>query len=678
MPTRAPLLGDLCALLRVLCVTIICMRRNSISRFLVTELVLLASAVAAAPDFAATATSPAEALPRVIRATLLWTPGDIIDVKTAQAANANFVHTFPRPPKMRGLIPITAQREWLEKWSRQVAALHQAGIFVSASVGSTCFNPEIFRPAGLDPEIYFARDERNQPGSMLGGAYGKELMTSCYSNPHWRDLLQENGLAFARAGFDGIWYDVGGYVDPAVLYCQCEHCREGWRRHVAALGRDASTPLPKRTNEPDFAKWESREFLRWRWAAWRQWSASVREAVQREFPRFAFSHNMGVREGNERGMHMFLQATTNLFDYVHWEEWGHGTAPYSDLTSYLLGAAAGPGKPVMIVQNDKPARNPLQHQIFLAEGYASGGVPEFGTRHSVNSRTLLGFVQRNEDLYFRSRSLATVAVVYSAWSQAIHAYPAKRWPAHWMGQLLLDRHVPFDYVAAERDLNAQALEKYQTLIVPDQGCLSDPQVEAVRAFLQRGGNVVLTGDTAKFDQELRPRATALSETLAGLRLSGPARVTVGRGKLAVFADSPEAEYWRQNPRDFAKTDKLPPPTPLAPAIAETLDWVFAQTLPVEVQAPATTVVLPRLNENRILLHFVNYDVYPDGKELHAARDLRVTLPLPAGVRAANVEIVSPDFDGAQPVTSAHTESGVLRFTVPELKVYSVAVVRLER
>lgn len=600
-----------------------------------------------------------------------------MSVEMARSARINFVHTFPRPPKMRGLIPVPAQKDWLEKWAQQVAAHHQAGHFVSASVGSTCFNPAIFKESGLDPEKYFARDEHNQPSSMLGGAYGKELMSSCYSNPHWIELLQENVLAFARAGFDGIWYDVGGYVDAAVLYCQCGHCRDRWRQHLAGLERDPAVPLPRRSTALDYTQWENREFLRWRWREWAEWSAKVRAAVQREYPRFAFAHNMGVREGNDRGMHMFLHTTTDVFDYVHWEEWGHGTAPYSDITSYLLGRAVGRGKPVMLVQNDKPLRNPLQHRIFLAEGYASGGVPQFGTRHHANSQSFLAFVERHEDLYRGGESMAEVAVVYSSWSQAIHGFPNKRWPAHWMGQLLLDRHVPFDYVIAERDLTPAALAGYTTLIVPDQACLTDTNVAAIRAFVARGGNLIATGQSARFDEELRPRTQSLVEIVTGKKGGEKARLTVGRSKVVSFAEGPEEAYWRQNPRDFAKSEKLAPPKPLAGADAGTLDWVLEGSLPLKVQASATTAALPRRQGNRILVHLVNYHVYPDGKELRPERGIQIAMTLPKG-SVSKVEVVSPDFTERKEIKERTINRGVLRFTLDELKVYSVVVVELER
>src|SRR5690606_25263308 len=100
-----------------------------------------------------------------------------------------------------------------------------------------------------------------------------------------------------------------------------------------------------------------------------------------DYPKFVFAHNMGMRAGGDRGVTAFLHDTTNLFDFVHLEEWGHGTAPYSDIPSYLLGLAAGKKKQVMLVQNDKPPRNALQHKVFLAEACASGGVPQVGVKH---------------------------------------------------------------------------------------------------------------------------------------------------------------------------------------------------------------------------------------------------------------------------------------------------------
>ena len=70
---------------------------------------------------------------------------------------------------------------------------------------------------------------------------------------------------------------------------------------------------------------------------------SVKDAARAKFPLFTFGHNVGAKATQPASLGMWLHYQTNLFDYVHWEEYGHSLAPYCQLPTYLLGVAAGKG-----------------------------------------------------------------------------------------------------------------------------------------------------------------------------------------------------------------------------------------------------------------------------------------------------------------------------------------------
>jgi len=72
---------------------------------------------------------------------------------------------------------------------------------------------------------------------------------------------------------------------------------------------------------------------------------------------------------------------------------------------------------------------------------------------------------------------------------------------------------------------------------------------------------------------------------------------------------------------------------------------------------------------RRLVHLVNYR--PDGP----VRDLALEVRLPAGRRAKAVTLASPDRRDDRSL-EFQQESGVVRFIVPEVKVYEIAVVDL--
>ena len=70
----------------------------------------------------------------------------------------------------------------------------------------------------------------------------------------------------------------------------------------------------------------------------------------------------------------------------------------------------------------------------------------------------------------------------------------------------------------------------------------------------------------------------------------------------------------------------------------------------------------------MLLHLINYDA-----RSAAVRDVQVQLRLPRDARAAQVGLLSPDAEGSAAVET-RAAAGAVVFTVPEVKVYTVAAV----
>jgi len=383
---------------------------------------------------------------------------------------------------------------------------------------------------------------------------------------------------------------------------------------------------------------------------------------------------LGVRAA--RGL--YLHSATDLYDYVHWEEYGHSAAPYSDIPSYLLGLAAGKGKPVLLVQNDRPKRNEIQHRIALAEAYASGGANLNLRPNPEINKEYFDFVQRYADFYASRdvQSTANVAVVLSWWSKAVSEAQTRIHPAYWMGQMLPDLHIPFDYIIAEKDLTSEVTARYKALILPDLAVMTDEQLKILRTYVRGGGHVLATNNAGKYDGELQVRAPPGLKVIADRNVTATARFRVGKGRFAYLAGSPERRYIKQNPRDLSKNGALQFPVPPPKEVTEALSWV-CDDLPVEVDARSFTAVIPKTQANRILVHLVNYNVYPDGKRLTPDRDIKIGIRIPSRRRVGGVIVISPDFEGEQRITNWRLDGGVLEVSVGELKVYSVVVVRLE-
>ncbi len=283
---------------------------------------------------------------------------------------------------------------------------------------------------------------------------------------------------------------------------------------------------------------------------------------------------------------------------------------------------------------------------------------------------------QNEDLFRDSKSLANVGVVVSLWSRAFHEIPKGEHAAWKFGQMLVDLHVPFDYLIAERDLTEDVLSRYDTLVLPNVACLTDEQVEVIDAFLRNGGGVYATGETGRYDTEMSPRSPGAVDTWAGEAVSAPFQREVGAGRLAAHPGLPEKEYWDANPRDPQKETPLRMPTPPTESVRDALAWVLRDSLPLETDAEPSTALVPMGQDDRLILHCVNYNAYPDGKEVTPDRDISLRLALPEGRAVKAVRVVSPDWDEARTVEGWTVEDGRLEATLDELVHYAVCVVDL--
>lgn len=638
---------------------------NSIRQALAARNVAHADAIARPPQ------------PRLMRNVLLWPDGPIADFEKIKKLDINTLHSFPRiAPKPDGLKPIDLTNEWIEKqWAGDVRKIHGQGIRVWSSASSTGFYPSMFKEHGLDPEQYYARDADGKPQMMLGGSYGTEVMSSCYNNPEWMALLEANTLAYLKAGFDGIWFDVGGYADAAVLYCHCKYCIDDWNNHIKEAGLPEGTPLPTLESSRDYAQAVNRIHLRWRYEIWEREFRKIRDAAKALNPDFVYLHNSSAMPDGIPSVGLYFTAITKLYDAAHWEEWGHGAAPYSLLPSYFLGKMAAGERTVLLVQNDTPARTEIQHRIALAEAYAAGGVLQNQNIPEANIH-FYKFLKQNEELFIGNESMATVGVVTSIWSKDFYENGASVKPAYWMGWLLQDLHVPYDYLLAERDFALETLQKYKAIIFPDLAVMTGEQIAVLKQYIEQGGRVLATHNTAKYDAVMNDKGRARLAEFAGKEVDATLRAEVGKGRFAYEAGYPEREYTTANPRDLAISDKLNAPGPPPAEFKAALDWITEGILPLEVSANATTAIVLQRQASHLLIHAINYNTYPDGKQITRDENLRITVKLPDGKIVKSAQAITPDTPNFTADFALQNQNGAAQITLPSLETYTLIALEL--
>ena len=285
----------------------------------------------------------------------------------------------------------------------------------------------------------------------------------------------------------------------------------------------------------------------------------------------------------------------------------------------------------------------------------------------------MDFYKKNRDLYVGAKDAGNVAVLRS-YASITYNHQRTQLSAILAEQALIEAHIPFDLVFDEHLAN---LSKYKTLVLPDSECLSDQQLEYIRAFVAKGGGLVAIGQAGLYDEwrrvRVKPGLTGLvdgqrpardyEERVGRTRATGtPQRKDYEKGRVVWLpalnfpgempAPSPYFEIhsqWWKRPSNAAEFESA-------------VKWTARDEVTAEVSGPHFLVahVTAQPAKRRMLVHLVNYN-----RQQASIPSVAVKLRVPAAVK--EIKLISPD---AAPATITPGSS----FTVPEVKVYTIAVV----
>lgn len=155
-------------------------------------------------------------------------------------------------------------------------------------------------------------------------------------------------------------------------------------------------------------------------------------------------------------------------------------------------------------------------RIWVAEGTANNMRPWFvkfsGT---IYDRRWLKVVEKIYDWHYRHERylrnvapMARVAVVYS--EQTDRYYGGERWQeqrsGHGLGMYhaLIEARIPFEMVN-DRLLEAEHINRYKLLILPNIAAMSDAQCEQLRQYVRQGGSLIATFETSLYDEQAKRR-----------------------------------------------------------------------------------------------------------------------------------------------------------------------------
>ncbi|WP_454850954.1 alpha-amylase family protein [Rhizobium binxianense] len=332
-----------------------------------------------------------------------------------------------------------------------------------------------------------------------------------------------------RYDIDGLFFNMFGYLATDYSYrqyglCHCENCRREFR---AFSGEE----LPERADVSDR---RYRTYLRFQEVTSKALAAEMYDAVKSIRPTAAVS-NMGKRSDFFRGeVNRRLDRPRPEWVHLSGEEarnfrsLGANRIRYSSALTHFI---------------DFPwrysAETAAAQALRLAQQLANGADPHYyfmGTLRQADRkplpavRAIFDYHRRNEALYGRLESAARIALYTSHKSRRY--YPRRGASlAAFRGayRALLDAGIAFDTI---HDLRAEdadfgtAHARYDTIVLAGAGCVSIQEAQALDAYVEAGGTLLVIGDAANFDEygerlvenRLKSRPfTAVGETLADMR-----------------------------------------------------------------------------------------------------------------------------------------------------------------
>jgi hypothetical protein len=597
---------------------------------------------------------------------------------------------------------LQAEREHVEVAKRLAALLHENGIKVGLYVGSTIAY-ETFLVEKPEAEEWFAPDYLGKPVIYFDQTFRKRVY---FMHPGYLDYMKRvvrMGVEELKA--DEIDFDnTSLQAEPAIFQhpLAIKHFREfltaqyrpeelkerfGFSNMRYVVPPKVDFPLSA-INDPLFQEWAG-----FRCRQLNRYYAEMYATIRGANPNTAVGTNphSGISGRNtiwEQGVH-YPTLLPNM-DIV-WTEEGDYAAMTQD------------GILVSKIRTYKMATRLNKRVLTYTAGSEGGGKVAMAESMAFNRQTLgqVGSVLEAAEIpqdqrryvdffhqqfrYFRGvESIADVAVLYSYASMGFNNDgPAVSFML--FTQALIQAKVPFDIIFDE---HLKDLANYRVLVLADQECLDDDQMELMRKYVREGGGLVATGLTSLYTPwRLRRRDFGLRDLFGteapkvkgnrARELDIPdiaaVQTRLGQGRVSYLPREKPAIEKPAAARMTSSYWKLPLNWK---ELVEQVQWAAGGKFTLEVEAPDTLAVVAEQQKqeesNRRLVHLLNY-ASPAGPGVY---NVRVEIALPPGKAVRQARLLTPDGE-SETTVPCDVANDRARFTVPHLDTYTIAVLELE-
>ncbi len=586
------------------------------------------------------------------------------------------------------------ERPNMEKAKDAAVIMHKLGMKVALYMGGTMFTETLYH------EVPEAKnwEQRDQNDNWV--PYGIQTFRhyACPNEPAYRDYLKR----ILKIGVEEVHADEISF-DNIMLQsepksCRCPRCIHAFHEFLRQR-YPTKEAVMRRFGLPDVDwirvnEWESatqpdglsalndpvlQEWVRFRCESLANYSNDLSDYVK------SLNSNVVVYV-NIKGVYSFNRYWVNAvyqplyaghIDVLAFDTSGYD--PHIDTTTGALVSQIRSYKMARRIGSscDEPMGDELGAAVQMAFGYQKpvggyAGAPWVSGANSAFTPSLEFYRHYNERYYTGVDNVADVAVLRN-WPSMAYSINATYTPATLMEQVLIQHQVPFDLLFDEQ---LDRLGHYAAVILAGQECVSDAQAKLLLQYVQNGGTLIVTGNTAQYNEWRERRRT---NPLLPARTEGKGRILYipeiisgeRRGAKAVVNDvDPEPGATLRGGTRMSPSQWVLPKN--HQEIFQTIADGLPRGLSLKCDAPLTTVMelVTRAQTHEIIAHFINFDRAKKVEPFH------VTIRKQFAGAVKSVTCFSPDADEPLPVTFQEAGDKVT-FIVPATRLYSMIVIAQE-
>lgn len=421
-------------------------------------------------------------------------------------------------------------------------AAHQDGIVVLARMDSNRAHEDFYK---AHPDWFAVRED--------GTPYkAGDLFISCINSPYYEEHIprvlkevidREHPEGFTDNSWSGLSRD---------QICFCVNCSRKFRDW-------SGQPLPVQKNwdDPVYRQWIQWNYKR-RLEVWDLFNRVAREAGGEHCLWIGMiGGNMVWQSQNFRDYkEICSRAEMIMFDdQGRSNSWGfQGNGEMGKRIHGLLGWEKVMPESMAMYQRSptfRKAANPEpEARMWMIEGFAGTiqpwwhhvGAYQEDRRQFTTAEKIYSWYEKHEEYLVNRRPLAEVAVVYSQMNTDFYGRDEAEdlvvAPYKGVNQALIRSRIP--YLPLHIDHISRESDRFKLLILPNVAALSNDQVSSVRAFVDRGGSLLCTGETGHYNEWGDRRDVPAFAAQLGYEAGGS---SLGPGRLS----SMEHTYLRLSP-----------------------------------------------------------------------------------------------------------------------------------